>query len=119
MRGPESAEPWRLSRLLREPTLHFFAIAVLVLVGQRLVIGNPRTVVITPALKADLLRRYHDQLNRAPTRAEADEFMADWKIDEALYREALREGIDRQDPTVRNVLITRMRDRPMLQARRA
>src|SRR4051794_3946624 len=90
-----------LARLFREPTLHFFAIAALVLAGHRFFSGNPRTIAVTPALKADLLRRFHDQLNRPPTSAEADAFLAAWKVDEALYREALREGLDRDDPTVR------------------
>jgi len=117
MHRPDGVETSRLSRLLREPTLHFFAFAALVLVGHRLVMGNPRTIAITPALKADLLRRYQDQLNRAPTGAEADEFMAAWKVDEALYREALREGIDRDDPAVRNVLIAKMRERALLGTR--
>jgi hypothetical protein len=92
-------------------------LAAAVLGAQRLAVGNPRTIVITPALKADLLRRYQDQLNHAPTSAEADAFMAAWKADEALYREALREGIDRDDPTVRSVLVTKMRDRVLLQTR--
>ena len=104
-------------RLLREPTLHFFVLAAALLLGQRFVTGNPRTIVITPALKADLLRRYRDQLNRAPTDAEANAFMAGWKADEALYREALREGIDRDDATVRNVLIGKMRERALLGTR--
>jgi len=117
MPRPDSVEPRRLPRLLREPTLQFFAIAALLLAGHRLVAGNPRTIEITPALKADLLRRYHDQLNRAPTSAEADEFMATWKVEEALYREALREGIDRDDPSVRTLLIARMRERALLGTR--
>ena len=106
-----------MARLWREPTLHFFLLAAVLLLGHRLVVGNPRTIVITPALKADLLRRYGDQLNRPLTAEEADAFMAAWKGDEALYREALREGIDRDDPTVRSVLITKMRERVMLRTR--
>lgn len=103
--------------LWREPTVHFFLLAAALFLGHRLVMGDPRTIVITPALKADLLRRYHDQLNRAPTAAEAQAFLAAWKTDEALYREALRDGIDRDDPTVRSVLISKMRERVMLQTR--
>jgi len=112
--GPKTTP---LPRLLREPTVHFFLLAAVVLVGQRLVAGDPRTIEITPVIKADLLRRFQDQLNRAPTGAEADAFMKAWKSDEALYREALREGIDRDDPTVRSVLISKMRERVMLQMR--
>jgi hypothetical protein len=88
-----------------------------VLLGHRLVTGDPRTIEITPAHRADLLRSYGDQLNRAPTNAEAEAFMAAWKVEEALYREALREGIDRDDATVRAVLIGKMRERAVLQAR--
>jgi hypothetical protein len=105
------------TRLWREPTLHFFVLAAALLLVHRLVAGNPRTIVITAAQKADLLRRYQDQLNRPPTSAEADAFMAAWKTDEAMYREALRQGIERDDPTVRNVLIGKMRERAMLETR--
>jgi hypothetical protein len=107
----------RLPRLLREPTLHFFVLAAALLAGQRLVAGDGRTIVVTRALEADLERRFQDQMGRAPTHAEADAYVANWKTEEALYREALREGLDRDDPTVRNVLIGKMRERALLQAR--
>jgi len=107
----------RLARLLREPTVHFFLLAALVLAGHRIAAGDPRTIVLTPELKSDLLRRYQDQLNRAPTSEEAAAFLKAWKAEEALYREALREGIDRDDPTVRAVLVSKMRERVMLQMR--
>jgi hypothetical protein len=107
----------KLPRLLREPTLHFFVIAGMLLLGQSLLGGDARTIEVTPAQKADLLRRYRDQLNRAPTPAEAEAFMIAWKAEEALYREALREGIDRDDATVRAVLIGKMRERALLQRR--
>ncbi len=113
----DDAQKTGLERLLREPTVHFFALAVVVLAGHRLVAGDPRTIEITPAMKADLLRRYQDQLSRAPTSAEADAFMTVWKAEEALYREALREGIDRDDVAVRNVLIGKMRERAVLEQR--
>jgi hypothetical protein len=107
----------KLARLWREPTLHFFVLAAVLLLGHRLVMGDSRTIVITPALKADLLRRYKDQLNRPLTAEEAAACLTAWKNDEALYREALREGIDRDDPIVRNVLISKMRERVMLRTR--
>ena len=105
------------TRLLREPTVHFFLLAALVLVAHRVAVGDPRTIVLTPELKADLLRRFEDQLNRAPTNEEKDAFLKGWKGEEALYREALREGLDRDDPTVRAVLVNKMRERVLLQMR--
>jgi hypothetical protein len=102
-------------RLLREPTVHFFAIAAAALLAQRLIVGDAHTIELGPALKADLLRRYHDQMGRAATPVEAESVLANWKTEEALYREALREGLDREDPAVRNLLINKMRERLLLQ----
>src|SRR6478735_3940119 len=110
----ERAKSSTFSRLLREPTLHFFAVAVIALLVQRAIVGNAETIELTPALKADLLRRFHDQMGRAATPAEADAWIANWKNDEALYREALREKLDRDDPTMRNLLVGKMRERLLL-----
>ncbi len=113
----DAAQKTMWARFLREPTLHFFVLAALVLFSQKLATGEARTIELTPQLKADLLRRYQDQHGRPPTSAEAEEFIALWKTDEALYREALREGIDLDDPTVRTVMIGKMRERVLLQTR--
>ena len=102
---------------MREPTLHFFVLAAGALLAHRLVVGDPHTIELTPRLKADLVRRYQDQIGRPPTSVEVEACVAAWKVDEALYREALREGIDRDEPTVRNLLITTLRERLMLQTR--
>ena len=102
-------------RLMREPTLHFFAIAAAALLVQHLIVGDAHTIELTPALKTDLLRRYHDQMGRAATPVETEGILANWKAEEALYREALRERLDRDDPTLRNLLIGKMRERLLLQ----
>lgn len=107
----------KVSRLLREPTLHFFVLGAAALLVHRLVVGDPGTIELTPALKADLIRRYQDQMGHPPTSREAEAWVAAWKVDEALYREALREGIDREDPAVRGLLISKLRERLLLQAR--
>jgi len=111
----ESAKPSALLRLLREPTLHFFAIAAAALLIQRALVGDAQTIELTPALEADLVRRYQDQMGRAPTPADTDALVANWKSEEVLYREALREKLDRDDPTVRNLLVGKMRERLLLQ----
>jgi hypothetical protein len=111
----DSAKTSALLRLLREPTLHFFALAAAALLLQRLLVGDAHIIELTPALQADLLRRYHDQMGRAATPAEAEAVLGNWKTEEALYREALRERLDRDDPTVRNLLVGKMRERLLLQ----
>lgn len=111
----ERESPPLYARLLREPTLHFFVIAAAALLVQRLVMGDAQTIELTPALKADLLRRYQDQMGRPATPSDAENIVANWKGEEVLYREALREQLDRDDPTVRNFLVGKMRDRLLLQ----
>jgi len=112
----DNAKTSAVSRLLREPTLHFFWIAVVALLLHRVIVGDGRTIELTTALKADLLRRYHDQMGREATPAEAQAVLANWRTEEALYREALREKLDRDDPTVRNLLVGKLRERLLLQS---
>ncbi len=106
----------RAKRLSREPTVHFFILGALLFLLHHLIVGNPRTIVVSPGVKAAVTRRFQDHAGRAPTPAEADAALRDWKRDEALFREALREGLDRDDATIRNVLVDRMRARAALEA---
>ena len=99
------------ARLLREPTVHFFILAALLFLGHRLIVGNPRVIAVSTGLRADLQRQLRDQNGRRPTPSELEAALDTWKRNEALYREAIRDGIDRDDPTVRLVLADRMRAR--------
>jgi hypothetical protein len=105
-----------VKRLLREPTLHFFILGGLLFLLHHLVVGNPRTIVVSPGVRAAVTRRFQDHTGRAPTAAEADAALRDWKRDEALFREALREGLDRDDAAIRSVLVDKMRARAVLEA---
>ena len=98
-------------RLLREPTLHFFALAALLFLVHRLVFGDPRVIVVRAGLRADLERRLRDQQGRPPTSSEMQAVIEAWERDEVLYREALRDRLDRDDPTIRMVLADKMRAR--------
>jgi len=94
---------------LRDPTIRFFMLGGLLFLVHRLVVGDPRIIVIGPGTKADVVRRFRDQSGHAPTPTEVETALRDWQRDEALYREALREGLDRDDPVVRTVLIDKVR----------
>jgi len=101
----------RLGRWARQPTLHFFVVGALLFVAHRAFIGDGRVIRVPPGVRADLTRRFRDHQGRDPT---ADELAAEtrrWTQDEALYREALREGLDRDDATIRTVLADRLRAR--------
>jgi hypothetical protein len=102
----------RLTLLSREPTVYFFAVGALLFVAHRLLVGDPRVIVVTPGVKAEVARRFRDNNGgRSPSPSELDHDLRTWERDEALYREALREGLDRHDGTIRTVLADRVRGR--------
>lgn len=105
----------RLLRLVSEPVFHFFVIGLLLFVIHEQLVGDPRTIVIDPAIQSDLARRFRDEYGRPPNQSELERLLNDWKREEALYQEAVLEGLVEQDPTVRQVLVERLRARLLLE----
>lgn len=101
-------------RFLAEPVVHFFVVGVLLFLAHRLVVGDPRVVVVTPGVRAEVERRFRDSHERPPSPSELESALEAWKREEALYREALRDGLDRNDATIRTVLADRVRARASL-----
>jgi len=97
--------------LLREPVAHFFAVGVLLFVAHRVFVGAPRTVVVTRGVKGELSRRFQDANGREPSAAELDAEVHRWELDEALFREAAHDHLDRDDPGIRSILVDKMRMR--------
>lgn len=108
MRGPWES---RVRRLLREPTVWFFVVGAVLFVANRFVAGNPRVIEVTPGVKAGLERQFRDTNGRPPTPDELSAALRKWEWDEVLYREAIRERLDRDDPTIRAVLADHERAR--------
>jgi hypothetical protein len=111
---PSSVWRRRVLRVLAEPIVHFFVVGALLFVAHRLVVGDRRVVVVTPGVKAEVERRFRDSHERPPSPSELENALAAWKREEALYREALRDGLDRNDATIRTVLADRVRARASL-----
>ena len=109
MNSPPRAWTRRAARLLSEPVVHFFAIAALLFLAHRVFVGDPRVIVVTAGVKADLQRRFQDANGRAPTGDELAAEVRKWEVDEALFREAQRDHLDRDDPGIRTILIDKMR----------
>ncbi|HEY5958936.1 MAG TPA: peptidylprolyl isomerase [Polyangiaceae bacterium] len=101
---------------LREPTVHFLVIGAFLFLIHRLIAGDPRTIEVTPALRNDLTQRFRDQTGRWPNPAELETALHNWKSDEALYREALRERLERNDEIMRSALAERIRARAASEA---
>jgi len=106
-----------VKRALQQPTLHFFIIGALLFAVHRFVAGEaePNTVFVTPSLKADLARRFQDDKGRPPSAAEAEAALNAWKLEEALFREALQQHLERDDRAVRSLLIEKLRAQALLE----
>jgi hypothetical protein len=103
-----------VARLSTEPMVHFFFLGALLFLAHRLVVGDQRVIVVSAGVKADLERRFRDRTGRPPSPVELGNDLRAWKRDEALYREALRDHLDRDDATIRTVLADRVRARAAL-----
>jgi hypothetical protein len=100
--------------LVGEPVVRFFIIGALLFLAHRLIAGDPRIIVVSRGVTADLERRLRDQNGRPPSASELGAAVRVWQRDEALYREALRDRLDRNDATIRAVLADRVRARAAL-----
>lgn len=70
---------------------------------------NDRTVVLTPELMTALALEQRAQTGKEPSPEELKGALTRYVEEEALYREALRQGLDRGDPVIRRRLIQTMR----------
>lgn len=102
-------------RLWRDPLLHFCAIGVTLFAVHGLVVEDERTIVLTPGLRADLVRRFEDENGRKPNAQEFATVLRRWKRDEALFRAGQSEGIDRSDTAIRAALIAKIQARAGLE----
>lgn len=98
----------RVRSLLREPLVHFVVLGGLVFALDRLVDRgdtgeDPHTIHVSSDTRA--------RLAAGPPPAENEALSARidaWVDDEILYREALRLGLDRDDPIIRRRLVQKM-----------
>ncbi len=106
-----------MARPLREPLVHFFVIGALLFFVESRRRTEARVVEVSSALKQDLKRRFEDTQGRKPSPSELSAEVEQWKKEEAIYREALREGAAERDPTVRGVLVESQRAQAELRVR--
>lgn len=99
----------RTKTLLNDPITRFFALGTLIFVAHRWFIDDPHTIEISRGLRADLRRQFQDRTGKAPNSNEDEATLRSWKLDEALYREALQVNLDRDDAAIRALLIDKLR----------
>jgi hypothetical protein len=97
-----------LTRLRREPLLHFLLLAGAIFAFSRFVSGDPdpanRRIVVTPGEIEHLAATFERTWQRPPTDDELNGLVMDHVREEAAYREALALKLDRDDTVVRRRL---------------
>ena len=96
--------------LLREPMVHFFALAALLFVLEAGFSAEQKSRILVDQATADyLIRRREDLELRVLDPAERANVIDAYVEDEILYREAYRRGLDQGDSRMRRNLVLKMR----------
>jgi peptidyl-prolyl cis-trans isomerase C len=111
MGGGSTVSEWT-RRALREPLVHFLlaGIAVFAFSGLRDQPADPasRTITIMEADVTRLATNWQAAWRRPPSAQELDALIRDHVKEEVYYREALRLGLDTDDPIIRRRLRSKM-----------
>jgi hypothetical protein len=103
---PYQSKPrWaRVSRVLREPLLHFLLIGLALFIYYGRAApggGDERRIVVSQAQVDELGRRFQATWNRPPTAGELEGLVDSYVSDEILYREGKTLGLDRDDQVIK------------------
>ena len=96
-------------RWWREPLVHFLGAGALIFVAQAAVGSDARDIPLTHAIRNEVRQELAARLGRPPTPQEQEQGVARWKLEEALYREGLARGLERDDPLVRSRVVQKLR----------
>jgi hypothetical protein len=96
---------------VREPFVHFVLLGIAIFALHAIVRSDDdrRTIVVTDRVLETLRQDYEQRLGSPPDAEQRAALVAGWVVEEVLYREALRLGIDEGDIIVRRRLVQSMR----------
>src|SRR6516225_6590729 len=97
-----------LRRLLAEPFLHFVALGALIFAAQAVLQHDPLRVEVSAADIERLRGLALKQWGHEPDAARMNEMVQDFVREEVLYREAVAQGLERDDVVVRRRLAQKM-----------
>ncbi|CAH2408078.1 peptidyl-prolyl cis-trans isomerase [Mesorhizobium ventifaucium] len=100
-----------LTKLLREPLLHFLVIGAALFGVYQWTTGDeaaPDEIVVSAGQIASLQAIFSQTWQRPPTSSEREALIADYIRDEVLYREGVAMGLDRDDVIVRRRIRQKM-----------
>ncbi len=97
-------------KAVREPLVHFLVAgaALFLIMGQFGTDNGDRSITIDEAQVANLARQWEQTWRRPPSPTELDGLIRDHIKEEIYFREAIRLGLDADDPIIRRRLRTKM-----------
>jgi peptidyl-prolyl cis-trans isomerase C len=102
----------RLVQGLREPLVQFLLAGAAIFIVFALAGGGPdpgeRRIAVDEARVQRIVTLWMQTWHRPPTPAELDGLIGEYVQEEVYYREALRLGLDRDDPVIRRRLRSKM-----------
>jgi len=109
--------------LLREPLLHFLALGALIFLASAALGGaappTTQTILVTEGRVAQLVEAFQRTWQRLPSEAELAGLVQDFVREEIYYREAVLQGLDRDDTVVRRRMRQKLEFLATLQAEAA
>ncbi len=94
--------------LLRQPLLWFLLIAAVLFALDSLLATRPEEIFVSRAQQERLATLWTTQTGLVASEEELDSLVQNWVREEALYREALRLGLDQEDSIVRRRLVQKL-----------
>jgi len=94
--------------LLRQPLLWFLCISGALFIADSRTANQPDAIVVSPAVRQRIVLLWETQMGAPPTASELESLIAGWIEEEALYREAIRLGLEREDSIIRRRLVQKL-----------
>jgi hypothetical protein len=97
-----------LTKLIREPLLHFSLVAVLLFAVDHLWNSSKddrKTITVSTATQREARETFRASMKREPSESDMKTLVNRWLDNEILYREGLALGLDRGDPSIRERVI--------------
>lgn len=94
--------------LLRQPLVWFLCISGALFIADARTSSQPEAIVVSPAVRQRIALLWETQMGTSPSANELESLIAGWIEEEALYREAMRLGLDREDSIIRRRLVQKL-----------
>lgn len=99
-----------LARLVREPLVHFLTagLALYALAEWHARASDPRRIVLSAAVEAQLKSAYEAEFGMPPAAAVMPRLIEDYVTSEVRFREGIARGLDRSDEIIRRRIIQKV-----------